>query len=310
MNRPEEFAVALVDLTGRASAGATALLEELRKPLPPAPPGPVVTPEALNAAFSRKAMFDGLRALYGAFDGNEVAAIDRAIDRALGLVVAPPKVGISAEAFAAAAVALEPDNITHALAAIRAVDEVESGSGWFDDVRAEILALDGPGGFLDGPALPKILFEAHVFARNTTPRGKFNASHPNLSSPSWNRALYVGGDGEYRRLHLAMNLDHDAALKAASWGRYQILGENFKAAGFDSVTAFVEAMKENEERHLEAFVAFLKSAKLVDKFRRISANKADCTPFAEGYNGKGQAANNYDGKIAAAFVRWSKKLRS
>lgn len=292
-----EYAAALRALNKSAMEGAEALVVELSK----SAPVPAV------GTFDDTPIFDAVRTLYGALDNNEFTAIKRGIQKALGVIVAPAQVGISPEAFEAAARQLEPDNVPHALAAIRAVDEVESGGGWFPDMRAEILALDGPGGFIDGENMPKILFEAHVFARNTG--GKFNASHPNVSSAKWNRALYVGGQAEYKRLNAAMALDHDAALKAASWGRYQILGENFAAAGFANVTAFVDAMKESEERQLDAFVAFIVSSKLVDEFRRIGIGKADCTPFAVGYNGSGQAANNYDGKIATAFGRWSKKLK-
>ena len=267
-----------------------------------------LSPEELNALVDRKPIFDTLRALYGAFDDNEVRSIDRAIDHAVGLVPSIPQVGISPEAFERAAIELEPDDVSHALAAIRAVDEVESGNGWFTGVRAEILALDGTGGFIDGANLPKILFEAHKFGKHTDYR--FNASHPHISSRTWNRSLYVGGEGEYRRLHEAMQLDREAALKSASWGRYQILGSNYREAGFSSVEAFVEAMKENEERHLDAFVSFIKSAGLVQQFRLISTRASDCAPFSRGYNGPGFATNNHHGKIAAAFGRWQAKLRS
>lgn len=57
---------------------------------------------------------------------------------------------------------------------IRAVDEVESGGGWYQDVCADILDVDGPGGFVDGSDPPRILFEAHIFDRESG--GKFRAS--------------------------------------------------------------------------------------------------------------------------------------
>lgn len=190
------------------------------------------------------------------------------------------------------------------VAQIRAVDEVESGGGWFKDVRADILARDGPGGFLDGPNLPKILFEAHHFDRLTG--GRFRASHPNLSSAKWNRALYVGGEGEYLRLYAAMQLDHAAALKAASAGRYQIMGFNHKLAGYATVDAFWDAMKSSEAEHLAAFVAFVQASGLTDELRRISNVHADCVPFARGYNGAGYLANAYHVKIARAHAKWSK----
>lgn len=208
-----------------------------------------------------------------------------------------PQIGLSDQDFAdvAASLGCEP-------AQIRAVWEVESGGGWFTDVRADILALDGPGGFLDGPALPKILFEAHVFDRETN--GRFRKSHPNLSSAKWNRALYVGGVGEYERLHRAMQLDRTAALRSASVGGAQIMGFNHKLAGFATVEAFWSAMKTSERAHLDAFAAFIRNAGLVDELRRISTVHADCAPFAAGYNGSGYAANQYHVKIARAYKKW------
>lgn len=187
------------------------------------------------------------------------------------------------------------------VAQIRAVDEVESGSGWFTDVRATILDLDGPGGFIDGPNLPKILFEAHKFDKYTN--GRFRASHPSLSSAKWNKALYVGGQGEWNRLYAAMQLDRHAALLSASVGRYQIMGFNHELAGYATVEAFWDAMKTTERAHLEAFVTFIVNSKMGAKLRAISDNPKDCEPFAGAYNGTGQIAA-YGKKIATAHKKW------
>ena len=224
-----------------------------------------------------------------------VAEFKLPIDAALSF-----KIGITDCQFRAAAQALGCE-----VAQIRAVDEVESGGGWFEDVRADILDLDGPGGFLDGPELPKILFEAHHFSKRTGRR--FDGSHPNLSSRSWNRALYVGGEGEWARLHRAMQLDRTAALMSASVGRYQIMGFNHALAGFRDVETFWGAMKESESRHLEAFVAFIQNSNLTPMLKRVSAEAEDCAPFALGYNGSGYRANGYDQKIARAYAKHAGK---
>lgn len=209
-----------------------------------------------------------------------------------------PQIGLALSDFQSAATAL-----ACSVAQIRAVDEVESGGGWFKDMRADILALDGPGGFIDGPHLPKILFEAHIFDRQTD--GRFRQSHPNLSSQRWNRALYVGGQAEWTRLYRAMQLAPRAALMSASVGRYQIMGFNHQLAGFDTVEAFWDAMKRSERDHLDAFVSFIRNRNLLSALRAISNNARDCIPFAQGYNGSGYAANNYHVKIAAAHAKWS-----
>lgn len=213
---------------------------------------------------------------------------------------AAPKIGLRPDDFAEAA-----DLLNCSIAQIRAVDEVESGGGWFEDVRADILDLDGPGGFIGGPELPKILFEAHQFSKRTGRR--FDDSHPNLSSTRWNRALYVGGEAEWVRLHRAMELDRWAALMSASVGRYQIMGFNHALAGFDDVEAFWDAMKTSELWHLKAFVEFIRNTHLTEMLRRVSSVPEDCAPFALGYNGSGYRTNRYHEKIAKAFVKHSKK---
>lgn len=258
---------------------------------------------------SDKILFDTVRGLKSEWTrgtltqltNNDVRKLNAALAAIRGVAPAEvTQVGLAAEDFARAA-----ETLSCTVAQIRAVDEVESGGGWFEDVRADILNLDGPGGFIDGPNLPKILFEAHVFDRLTD--GRFRAGHPNLSSAKWNKALYVGGQGEWARLAKAMLLDREAALKSASVGRYQIMGFNHKLAGYDKVEDYWDAMKESEAKQLEAFVAFIQNSRLADELRQISNVHADCIPFAQGYNGKGYSANEYHVKIARAHKKWSSK---
>ena len=165
------------------------------------------------------------------------------------------------------------------VACVQAVTDVESG---------------GSGFFASGR--PKILFEAHYFSRLTQHR--YDASNPQISSAKWNRALYAGGEKEYGRLQSAMALNRDAALRSASWGRFQIMGDNCKAAGYASADEYVAAMYQSEGKHLDAFVNFVKSSKLDGALRE--KRWAD---FAKGYNGSGYAENQYDKKLAAAYKK-------
>jgi hypothetical protein len=240
-----------------------------------------------------------LRGLFGKFDQAAWDAI-AAVVRNEPLPASSPavfaQVGLTAGDFAKAAARLGCT-----VAQIRAVDEVESGGGWFTDPRADILALDGPGGFIDGPNLPKILFEAHKFDDFTN--GRYRSEAPNLSSQTWNRALYVGGQGEWTRLHRAMLLDTQAALMSASVGRYQIMGFNHKLAGYATVQAFWAAMKTTERAHLEAFVTFIVSTNLGDELRRVSDDPKTCEAFTAGYNGKGQVPI-YSKRIAEAHRKF------
>ena len=152
------------------------------------------------------------------------------------------------------------------------------------------------GGFLPDKR-PKLLYEAHIFGRLTQHR--WDSTHPNISSPAWNRALYgASGAHQYDRLAEAIALDRDAALQSASWGMFQIVGMNFAACGFASVEAYVAAMCESEAAQLATFAAFCAHEELAP----LLAAK-DWTQFALRYNGPGEAANDYDGKLAAAYSR-------
>lgn len=190
--------------------------------------------------------------------------------------------------FSGAATPIGSDDIPHVAASlgvepavVRAVDTVETG---------------GVGGFLsDHSGRPRILVEAHLFSAATGRR--WDASHPDISSPAWNRALYRGGAAEYLRLAEALDLDREAALKAASWGRFQILGSNHRMAGFDDVEGFVAAMADDEDNHLEAFAEFCRAARLVDALR-----DRDWETFARRYNGPQYAKNRYHLRLAAAYA--------
>jgi hypothetical protein len=172
--------------------------------------------------------------------------------------------------------------------AIKAVAEVESaGKGFLPDGR------------------PAILFEAHVFHRETGGRHA-NAKDRKgvaLSSQSWNRALYgATGVNQHERYEDARQLNADAANKAASWGMFQIMGGNHRAAGFGTSQEFVDAMwTGGAGAHLDAFVGFIKANKL-----DVPLRAKNWAAFAKGYNGPGYAQNAYHTKMAQAYARCKK----
>lgn len=165
------------------------------------------------------------------------------------------------------------------VAKIRAVDEIESaGSGFLDSGE------------------PKILFEAHWFSRFTD--GEYDDTHPNISSPRWDRSLYKGGQAEHTRLQEAVELNRSAALKSASWGRYQIMGFNWSECGYTSLQYFINDMFDSEKEQLGAFVSFMKNQNLAEPLRR-----GDWATFARRYNGPGYKKNRYDKKLKEAYER-------
>ncbi|MDQ6640790.1 MAG: N-acetylmuramidase family protein [Pseudomonadota bacterium] len=177
------------------------------------------------------------------------------------------------DAYAAAATALGVD-----VATIQAVADVETSGEAFD-----------------GFGRPRILFERHYFHRLTA--GRFDLAHARVSAKA------AGGYGkfsaQYGKLEEAYTLDADAALRSASWGRFQIMGDNFIAADYSSAQAFVQAMARSEEAQLQAFVSFVPSRRsMADALRR-----RDWAGFAKAYNGPGYAKNHYHTKLAAAYAR-------
>jgi hypothetical protein len=171
------------------------------------------------------------------------------------------------------------------VAAIKAVAEVESKESPFDAKNR-----------------PTILYERHIFARATVPPGKFNASHPDLSAKAgYGPGGYGTKDAQYGKLARAYALDPEAALKAPSWGKFQILGINHKDCGYASVTEFVGAMTVSEREHLRAFARFVAASST----RLKALRNLDWAEFARLYNGPEYAKFKYDQKMAAAYRKFA-----
>lgn len=212
-------------------------------------------------------------------DGKSYQAINNALsgeqtdEISLFLPKIVPQEGITEEAYQQASQLLACE-----VPAIKAVSDVESsGSGYFSN------------------GTPCLLFEAQHFSKLTN--HQYDESHPDISSPNWNRSLYIGGIKEYMRLQKAMMLNRNAALQSASYGRYQIMGFNHQAAGYAEVESFVRDMFLAEPHHLIAFVNFIKS----NKFLLDAIQQKDWPTFARYYNGSAYAKNQYDVKLKNAY---------
>ena len=165
-------------------------------------------------------------------------------------------------------------------AVVDAVAEVESnGEGFLPDGR------------------PRILFEAHIFSRQTN--HQYDATHPEISSPTWNRSLYRSSTKEHDRCAAARELNRDAALQAASWGLFQLMGFNWRRCGYATLQDFVNGMYKSEAEQLNAFCRFIQSQGLADELQR-----KDWTGFALVFNGPAMAANHYDSRLAIAYATY------
>lgn len=167
-----------------------------------------------------------------------------------------------------------------------------------EDEMHAFLDVETSGHGFDAHGRPIILFEPHVFFRNLSGAKRAQAVAAGLAYVRWGEKPYPRDS--YPRLKAAMAIDETAALRSASWGLGQVLGENFKAAGFPTVQAMVEAMMEDEALQLAAAVNFIAANRLDDKLR-----KHDWAGFAKGYNGASFGKNAYDIRLADAFRKWS-----
>lgn len=187
------------------------------------------------------------------------------------------------------------------VATIKAVAHVESG---------------GEGFLPTGE--PKILFEPHVFWKELKKRAydpnKFarqkitvtingkkvvmpcdNVNDPILY-PIWVPGLYGPSSKQHKRLQRASEIDREAALSSASWGKFQILGNNWRLCDCATLQDFINAMYESEDKHLELFTDYIQNTYLDDELRA-----KDWAGFARGYNGPLYYKNSYDKKLKAAY---------
>ncbi len=160
-------------------------------------------------------------------------------------------------------------------------------------------------GFLPG-GKPKILYEPFVFGSRTG--DKYNGTkiiisgifYPLSLTGKWSRqaAVYGGEEIQHIKLNAAIELDEGEALNSCSWGKFQIMGFNYKLCGYDTVGDFVKSMYESEQNHLDSFVQFIKNRGLAHYLR-----KKDWPGFAKKYNGAGYKANNYAVRLSDAYQK-------
>jgi hypothetical protein len=174
------------------------------------------------------------------------------------------------------------------VAAIKAIAEVESrGDGFV------------------APGKAKILFEPHIFWKELRAKGlvpeKFTSGNQDILYPKWKAGAYGPVSKQHDRMSRAVAINREAALRSASWGRFQIMGFNWKACGCASLEEFVAAMSANEDEHLKLFTAYIRNRFLDDELRGH-----DWAGFALAYNGPMYRKNNYDTKLKEAYNKFQR----
>jgi hypothetical protein len=184
------------------------------------------------------------------------------------------------------------------ISAIRAVYDVEAaGRGYLTDGRV------------------KILFEGHRFWKRLSKVGGVTdivlqqqaKLHPNVLYKNWDKKQYKGGAAEWDRMSEAialcseLNVNPIIALDSASYGSFQIMGENALLCGYANSQEMLAAYNsKGEAEQLDSFCRFVKATGLDDELRA-----KNWAAFAKGYNGTSYRENSYDKKLAAADKKYS-----
>ncbi len=154
----------------------------------------------------------------------------------------------------------------------------------------------GEGWLPDGTLIS--LFECHWFSRLTN--RKYDTTHPDISNEDRygtksNKLKYGKYSQQLARITKAASLNEEAALQSASWGLFQIMGFNFKQAGYNSVYEMIEDYKKGEVQQIKSFCKYIKNDPNILKFYL----KGNIARVSEIYNGSDYRANNYDTKLVA-----------
>ena len=153
----------------------------------------------------------------------------------------------------------------------------------------------------------KILFEKHKFYAHTFGEGRDAAEKAGLARKKWISPANGGyrdqpnNPAALKLLTKAMAIDAAAALKSASYGAGQIMGENYKLCGWETVEDFVSDMVESEDAQIQAMFGFLKGRSLVDEMQA-----KDFAAIARAYNGPGQV-DAYAARMRAAYKKQAGK---
>lgn len=157
-----------------------------------------------------------------------------------------------------------------------------------------VAAVESGGSAYDKNGRPKILFERHLFHRQTG--GQWSVS--SFSNPTG------GGynDDSWDKLGLACGKDPDAAFASCSWGKFQVLGLHWSKLKYASPYDLAFSTVANEAAHFELLARYIEAFGLTDELRALSRDPDDCRAFAKGYNGPAYERFAYHTKLAAAMA--------
>lgn len=160
-----------------------------------------------------------------------------------------------------------------------------------------VLAVETSGVGYFGDRRPKILFEQHVFSRET--EHQFDASHPDISNKTPGN-YGATGSHQYERLAAAMALAPEKALNSTSWGLGQVMGFNFDKTHSSNAGQMIEKMVHSENEQLACTIGFMQTTGCIEHLQT-----KNWTKFAARYNGPNYAVNQYAKRLEAAYATYT-----
>lgn len=154
----------------------------------------------------------------------------------------------------------------------------------FKIVKTIILIESSGSGFDPKTGLIKIQFEPHIFKKYT--------------GIIINNKVDVQGE-EWKAFNEAYKLNSNATLLSTSFGLGQIMGFNFKAAGFKTVEEMYNSFKESEINQLRGMIKFIVN----NKQMYLALCRLDWETFARLYNGPGYKKYSYDDKLRTTYEK-------
>jgi peptidoglycan hydrolase-like protein with peptidoglycan-binding domain len=171
-----------------------------------------------------------------------------------------------------------------------------AAQGYNIDLIKAIMAIESNGKAFDDEGHPFVRFECHLFNR-------WSSHKVPCTIRSGRSYSTVAAETNKAALLKAMELDKDAAIRSSSFGVMQVLGDNYKALGYDSPTEFYEAMFISQAEQEKAFInQVMNYPSLRNEFKKKYPN---FSKVARLYNGPGYRQHAYHTKLAQKYTEQS-----
>lgn len=154
-------------------------------------------------------------------------------------------------------------------------------------LQALVNIESGGNGFINGRLLIRV--EAHLLIQWEPKLNQFFTYDPNdkYGKQYFRNQLYHGNQNkEWEAFDFARSRNKDVAYRATSYGKYQILGDNYSELGFSTpehLFVFLSASEENQDK---VFLKYLEVFNLVKPLQ-----DKDFKLITEKYNGPGNVAH-------------------